>query len=247
MKQLTNNSIKNDLALAYRMCDKLGLSDLTYTHLSARSCASNTFYIYPFGQLFDEVQPDELLQVDFYGKVLEGKEAQYNKTGYVIHGSVYKYRNDVQAIFHLHTPSIVAVSCYKEGLLPLSQWALHFYDIIAYHNYDSLALDPEKDGLKIKEDLGNKSLLMMRHHGALIVGKTIQECLFFAYHLEKACYTQCLMGLNHQLTPCTISDDLAHKTHLELLSFEHKLGSRDFNALKRQLLNKKRATINLYS
>jgi ribulose-5-phosphate 4-epimerase/fuculose-1-phosphate aldolase len=233
---LKNRSqIRNKLALAYQMCEHLGLSDLTYTHLSARGEDVSTFYIYPFGLLFDEVTPENLLTVDFKGHVLEGEEAQYNRTGYVIHGSIYPHRPDVQAIFHLHTPSIVAVSSFKEGLLPMSQWALHFYEQIQYHDYNSLALDIQTEGNRLVDDLKDKKILMMRHHGVLIAGSSIQECLFYAYHLEKACYTQCLMGIHSTLTPCSIKPSVAKKSYNDLMSFEVDLGTRDFAALARSL------------
>jgi ribulose-5-phosphate 4-epimerase/fuculose-1-phosphate aldolase len=238
-KQQSLNKVKNqqiELADAYKICEKLGLSDLTYTHLSARA-SDSSFYIYPFGLLFDEVTPDNLLEVSTDGNILQGEEYQYNKTGYIIHGSVYEHKSNVNAIFHLHTPSIVAVSCFKEGLLNLSQWALHFTGKIAYHDYDSLALDKNQQGSKIIEDLGAHPILMMRHHGVLITGSTIQECLFFAYHLEKACQTQCLMGINSKLTLCEISNETANRSNKDLLSFEDNLGKRDFLALQR-LINR---------
>ncbi|MFL3876326.1 hypothetical protein wTkk_000243 [Wolbachia endosymbiont of Trichogramma kaykai] len=68
------------------------------------------------------------MKVSFDGNIIEGKEYQYNKTGYVIHGFIYQARKDIQAIFHLRTPSIIAVL--KDGLLPISQWLCTF--IIGY-------------------------------------------------------------------------------------------------------------------
>ncbi|ONI56688.1 class II aldolase/adducin domain protein [Wolbachia pipientis wUni] len=70
---------------------------------------------------FDEVDERSLMKVSFDGDVIEGKEYQYNRTGYIIHGFIYQARKDIQAIFHLHTPSIVAVSSLKDGLLPITQ------------------------------------------------------------------------------------------------------------------------------
>lgn len=131
---------KIDLAYAYRILAYLGLDDHTYTHLSIRAADPAFFHIYPFGSRFEEVTAESLLTVSQTGEVREGEESHINRTGYIIHGSLYQARPDIQAIFHIHTPAIVAVSALEEGLLPLSQWALHFYGKIAYHDYDSLAL-----------------------------------------------------------------------------------------------------------
>ena len=133
--------IKTDLAYAYKILAYLKMDDHTYTHLSARAVNEDEYYIYPFGLRFEEVRADNLLKVALDGEIIEGSEYQYNKTGYIIHGNIYQHRPDVMAIFHLHTPASVAVSIMKDGLLPISQWALHFYNQIAYHEYNSLALD----------------------------------------------------------------------------------------------------------
>lgn len=147
------DSRKIDLAHAYRILAHLGLDDHTYTHLSIRAADPSLFHIYSFGERFEEVTAESLLTVSQTGEVIEGKEQCRNQTGHVIHGSLYQARSDIQAIFHLHTPAIVAVSALKEGLLPLNQWALHFYGRIAYHDYDSLALDKTTGGYNLARDL----------------------------------------------------------------------------------------------
>jgi ribulose-5-phosphate 4-epimerase/fuculose-1-phosphate aldolase len=226
--------LRDNLSFAYRACAYLKLDDLTYTHLSAK-CSNDSFLIYPFGLLFQEVNPQDLLEVDFSGGLRSGVEMNYNLTGYSLHSMIYENRNDVEAIFHLHTPAIVAVASEKNGLQPLSQWALHFYNNIGYHEYNSLALNKIDHQDRLTKDLGRYSVLMMKHHGAMIVGKTIEEALFYSYHLEKACQTQCLM--NREETPL-IDAEVASRSYHDLISFEKKLGQRDFLALKRFLTMK---------
>ncbi|EER22040.1 MULTISPECIES: class II aldolase/adducin family protein [spotted fever group] len=160
--------IKYNLAAAYRIMAYLSLDYHTYTHLSARPENADFYYIYPFGLRFEEVTTENLLKVSLDGKILEGEKYQYNKTGYFIHGSIYKARSDISAIFHYHTPAAIAVSALKCGLLPISQWALHFYDRISYHDYNSLkeqkliipsveiCKQTEKDLLSFEKDLGKR-------------------------------------------------------------------------------------------
>jgi ribulose-5-phosphate 4-epimerase/fuculose-1-phosphate aldolase len=160
---------------------------------------------------------------------MEGKERHMNQTGYVIHGALYQARPDIQAIFHIHSPAIVAVSCLKEGLMPISQWALHFYGNVAYHDYDSLALDITTQGHQLAEDLADKYVILMRHHGSITCGRTIQEALFYTYHLEKACQTQCLtLSMNRKIS--TLTPKTCEKAVHDLLSFEEDLGARDWAA-----------------
>lgn len=219
------NIIKQDLAYAYQILSYLKLDDHTYTHLSARS--ERGFYIYPFGLLFSEVTPENLLEVSLDGEVLTGCEYQYNKTGYIIHGEIYKERSDINAIFHIHTPEIVAVSAHKNGMMPVSQWALHFYDRIAYHHYDSLALNAHQ-GQKLTDDLKDYFVMLMRNHGSITCGRTIQEALFYTYHLQQACKTQCMIqDTSDVIMP---SSEISKKTVSDLLSFEKDLGQRDWQA-----------------
>lgn len=227
-------SLKYDLALAYRILAKLGVDDLTYTHLSVRGKDPKTFYIYPFGMLFSEVKPSDLLLVTLEGEVLEGAEFQYNTTGYIIHGNVYSARKDVNAIFHLHTPEIVAVSACKRGLLPISQWALHFYDKISYHNYDSLALS-QGQGSDLVDNLGSSNYsMLLRNHGSITSGGTVPEAMFYTYHLIQACKTQ-YIALSMGESLCIPNKGTCKKSVNDLLSFEKNLGQRDWAAWKRAL------------
>jgi ribulose-5-phosphate 4-epimerase/fuculose-1-phosphate aldolase len=227
------HALRCQLAAAYQIIAKRGWDDLTYTHLSARLPHSNSFFIYPFGLLFKEVTASSLLEVSLEGAVLSGNEYQYNQTGYVIHGSIYRKRPDLNAIFHLHTPAGVAISSLKEGLLPISQWALHFYNRVSYHDYHSLALKAEEHEQQLIQDLAQNKVMLLRNHGSITCGETIQEALFYSHHLEQACRTQCLIGSQKELV--LPSAEICAKACQDLLGFEKNLGERDWQALLRDL------------
>lgn len=229
---MTEHNLRYHLAIAYQALAKLKLDDLTYTHLSARMPGQDAYFIYPFGLLFEEVTPDSLLKVSLDGTILEGNEFQYNKTGYIIHGSIYKHREDINAIFHLHTPAMVAVSAMEHGLLPISQWSLHFYNRIAYHSYNSLALTTDEHESNIVQDLGDKYVMLMKHHGSITAGRTIHEAFFYTHHLQKACETQCL-ALQSNAKLSIIPAEICETTVNDLLSFESDLGLRDWLAIER--------------
>lgn len=226
--------LRRDLAAAYRICALLNLDDHTYTHLSARLPGSDCYYIYPFGELYEEVTAGSLLCVGLDGEIREGSEFQYNQTGYAAHGAIYRERADVNAIFHTHTPSSIAVSCHPDGLLPISQWALHFYERVAYHDYGSLIVDTYGQGSQLVKDLGNKDIMLMRNHGALTTGRTIHEALFYQYHLELACRTQ-VATLSSVKDPVLPSSAICVQTVKDLLSFEKDIGKRDWTAWIRKL------------
>ncbi|GFR14365.1 putative aldolase class 2 protein RP493, partial [Trichonephila clavata] len=215
---LTKSRVKRDLVYAYQILSYLKLDDHTYTHLSYVLKIKSRFIFTHLVYRFDEVNENSLMRVSLDGNVIEGTEYQYNKTGYIIHGFVYQARKDIQAIFHLHTPSIVAVSSLKDGLLPISQWALHFYNKISYHNYDSLALS-NTEGKRLIADLKENFVMLMRNHGSITCGRTIQEAMFYTYHLEQACKTQCLtLAMNRELS--IPSEEICSKAVKDLLSLK---------------------------
>lgn len=227
-------ALRVQLAAAYRILANQGMDDLTYTHLSARLPGSDAYFIYPFGLLFEEVTASNLLKVSLKGEVLEGIESQYNQTGYVIHGNIYKNRPDINAVFHLHTVAGIAVSAMDCGLLPLSQFSFHFYNRVAYHAYDSLALDHHRQGGNLAQDLGHMKAMFLRNHGTLTCGSTIHEAYLYMHFLEQACRVQCAaLAANQKITlpPYEVCEQAAQ----DVRNFEPDFGIRDWTALLRRL------------
>src|SRR5439155_14472652 len=117
-------SLRRDLAAAYRLVSMFGWDDLVATHISVRLPDHRGFLINPFGMLFDEITPKDLVKVDMDGNLLEPTEWMVNEAGFVIHSAIHQAREDALCVMHLHTHDGVAVSCLEEGLLPLNQTAM---------------------------------------------------------------------------------------------------------------------------
>lgn len=218
---------REQLALAYQICAHRGWDNWTYTHISLR-IKDNMFLINPFGSLYQSVTPENLIEINmdndpefYFGKA--------NPTGVLLHSAVYQKRPDINAIFHLHTSHGVAVSSMKCGLLPISQFALHFYGKISTHAYDSLILDEVQQCEKVAHDLGDNYTMLLQNHGTLTAGRTLHEAFFFTHHLEEACRVQCLaMSAN---TPLIVPEPhICQKAHEDLMSFESDRGIRDWMA-----------------
>lgn len=227
------NNLRQDLALAYRFLARAGMDDLTYTHLSIRIPGEEKFLIHPLGLMFAEVTPRSLVTVDFEGQVQEGPETHINQTGYVIHSAVYRARPDIHAIIHLHTTAGVAVSAMKCGLLPLSQFSFHFYNRLSDHPYNALALDHDRHGRRIGEDLGPSNKAMLLHnHGTMTCGSTMQEAFFYAWYLEQACRVQCAVLQSGQELVMP-APEVCEQAARDMRAFENNLGERDWQALRR--------------
>jgi ribulose-5-phosphate 4-epimerase/fuculose-1-phosphate aldolase len=179
-----------DLACAYRLVAHHGWDDLIFTHLSARVPGPEEhFLINPMGLMFEEITASNLIKIDLAGKILSPTPYFINPAGFTIHGCIHAARHDVGAIFHTHTVAGVAVSAQKQGLLPMTQTALGFYNLLGYHDYEGLALN-EDEIPRLVADLGQHKALILRNHGLLSAGATIGEAYLILFMLEKACQIQ---------------------------------------------------------
>src|SRR5205085_5895521 len=77
----------------------------------------------------------------------------------------------------------------SEGLRPISQHAMRFYNRIGYHDYEGIALELE-ERVRLVRDLGSHSALMLRNHGLLTAGATVRDAFEEMYYLELACQIQ---------------------------------------------------------
>ncbi len=227
---------RTDLAACYRMVAMFGMDDLIYTHISARVPGPDEhFLLNPFGLLYEEVTASTLVKVDLEGNRIDPDAAPINPAGYVIHSCVHRARPDLTCVIHTHTVAGVAVSCQQEGLLPMTQTALLYKDLIGYHGYEGLALDTDEQ-TRLLADLGpNRQILFLRNHGLLVCGRTIPEAFIMAYYMEQACRMQVAAQAGRALIlPPEAVQDKAHAQAMGGIG-EPALGRREFAALKRRL------------
>src|ERR1041384_2034054 len=182
--------IRVDLAAAYRLVAYYGWDDLIFTHLSARVPGpEHHFLLNPYQLMFEEVTASSLVKVDMSGNPVEPTPFMTNAAGFTIHSALHMAREDAQAVMHLHTPQGQAVAAHAEGLLPLTQTAMVIRDEIAYHDYEGIAVDlTERE--RLVADLGDKSAMILRNHGTLIIGENVGEAFIKIYFLERACEAQ---------------------------------------------------------
>ena len=179
-----------DLAALYRLVALNGWDDMIYTHISARIPGpEHHFLINPYGMFFGEMTASALVKVDLDGKVLQETDYFINPAGFTIHSAIHAARDDAHFVMHLHTDQGVAVSAQKDGLLPITQHALIVLASLAYHDYESIALNLDERE-RLVADLGGKNMMLLRNHGTLSVGKTAADCWVHMFYLERACKQQ---------------------------------------------------------
>ena len=186
--------LRCDLAACYRLVALYGMSDLVFTHISAKLPESvagpeHQFLINPYGLMFEEITASSLVKVNMQCQKLHDSPFPVNPAGFVIHSAVHEARPEAQCVLHTHTRAGVGVSAQADGLRPISQQSIFVLPRLAYHDYEGVAFrDDEKP--RLQADLGKATFLMLRNHGLLTVGRTIADAFLSMYTFESACRIQ---------------------------------------------------------
>jgi len=181
-----------NLAACYRLLSRFGMTDLIYNHVSARIPGRHDHYlINPYGMLYEEITASSLVKIDVEGNTILQPDHGYsvNVAGFYLHAPIHKARQSVQCVLHTHTRAGTAVSAMAEGLLPLSQTAMRFHGQVAYHDFEGPAIAGDECE-RVLADLGNLDTMILRNHGLLVCGASIQQAFNRMYWLENACRIQ---------------------------------------------------------
>jgi len=226
-------NVRVDLAAFYRLIAHYGWDDLTATHVSARVPGEpNAFLLNPHGLFFDEITASSLVKIDYDNNVLLDGGYPVNQAGFTIHSAVLTGRPDVFCAAHTHTRAGMAVSAMKEGLLPLAQTSLRFYNRLSYHDYEGVALDhSERD--RLIGHLGTNKAMILRNHGLLTAGESISETFSLLAYLEKSCQLQidAISGGRELQLP---DPEVCEHTAQQFDKFS-PIGNRDWPGLLRKL------------
>ncbi len=198
-------AVRCDLAALYRLVAHFRMTDLIYTHISARLPGpENHFLINQYGVQFHEARASDLVRIDMDGNIVQdtAQSRRVNAAGFCIHSAIHMARHDLMCVIHTHTAAGMAVAAQKHGLLPISQHALKFYGKLAYHGYEGIALDLDERE-RLVADLGQHKAMILQNHGLLVAGRTIPEAFNQIYYLERACQAQvaALAGGTELVTP----------------------------------------------
>lgn len=178
------------LAAAYRAVDHFGWSELTANHISLRvNQAPPQFLINPYGLLYSEITASNLVRIDVDGNVLTPTEYPINPAGFNIHAAIHAARADAHCVLHVHTIAGMAVSCLKEGLLPLTLEGTDFHNRVGYHEFEGPSLEVD-ERQRLAAALGENVALILRNHGVITVGETVDSAFLRMYRLLIACEVQ---------------------------------------------------------
>ncbi|KIW15497.1 hypothetical protein PV08_05543 [Exophiala spinifera] len=183
------------MAAAFRHWAREGYVEGISGHISVRDPEhEDVFWTNPLGVHFGLMKASDMIAVNFDGKVVGGNRTRPpNHAGFLIHSEVHKARPDVHAVCHAHTVYGKAWSVFGKPLEMLTQDSCKFYKAHSVYNSFGGVVLASEEGAQIAKALGptNKAAIL-RNHGLLTVGKTVDEAAFLFLSMEHACQGQLL-------------------------------------------------------
>lgn len=229
-----------DLAACFRMAAKLGLHEGICNHFSVVLPGhDDLFLVNPYGRAFSEVTASSLLVCDFHGNVVDGpKDEEWGvpeATAFFIHARMHLNVPRARVAFHTHMPYATAL-CMTEGqpLLFAGQSSLKFYGRTKVDShYNGLALDTS-EGDRIAAAVGDADIVFMKHHGVMVLGRTIAEAWDDLYYLERACQVQVIaQSTGRRLVP--VDPDIAEATYRQMRDGDGESARLHLESIKREL------------
>jgi ribulose-5-phosphate 4-epimerase/fuculose-1-phosphate aldolase len=219
---------KQRLAAAFRLFSKFGFDEGVAGHITARDPErTDHFWVNPFGMHFSLIKASDLILVNHEGEVVEGGR-MVNRAAYAIHSQVHAARPDCVAAAHAHSLYGKTFSAMPGMLVePLTQDACAFYDDHSrFDDFTGVVFDTE-EGKRIAHALGDGKAVILRNHGLLTVGHSVEEAAWWFITMERSCQSQLIAYAAG--TPSAIDDENARLTAAQVGS--HAAGWFQFQPL----------------
>lgn len=217
---------KQRLAAALRLFGKYGFDEGISGHISVRDPGDrDLFWVNPFGVSFNRVTVRNLICVDSSGQVVHGTH-RVNPSAFVIHSKIHELCLGADAAAHAHTAHSRALGALGRLLEPLDQESAAFYlDQVFYPDYEgpSIAIEQGRD---IAEKLGDKRAILLRYHGLITVGATVDEAVHRFVSFDSCAKVQLLAAVG---TPTVM-------THRQALAAKDGFGDSQLGRFSFELL-----------
>jgi len=183
---------KERLAAGLRILAALGLAEGIAGHITARDPEfPDTFWVNPFGIGFDSVRVCDLIRVDAGGEVVEGA-GPVNVSAFAIHAQIHAARPEIVAAAHCHSLYGKAWSAVGRLLDPITQDACAFFEDHIFFDDTNVMVTEVSEGARLAKALGPAKAAILRNHGLLTAGETVDEAVWWFVTMERCCQAQFL-------------------------------------------------------
>jgi len=205
---------KERLAASFRLFAKFGYDEGVAGHITARDPElSDHFWVNPFAMHFAHIRVSDLILVNDKGQVVEG-DRPVNGAAFAIHSQVHAARPDVMAAAHSHSMYGKSWSTLGRLLDPITQDSCAFYeDHGIFEDFTGVVSDTS-EGARIAQALGTSKAVILRNHGLLTVGESVDEAVWWFVTMDRSCHAQLLAEAAGE--PIRISHESALHTRGQL-------------------------------
>ena len=221
------------LAACYRVFDHLGWTESIFNHITLRVPGPETvFLINPFGLHYSEVTASNLVAVDIDGHPARPAEHPINLAGFVVHSAIHAHIPAAHCVMHTHTTSGSAVACLEGGLSYDTFYGAQLYGRIAYHEFEGVTIEADERE-RMVASIGDKRVVILRNHGLLTWGETLEEAFMWLWLLQRACDIQIAAASAGPLK--RVAERVLTQTRLEGAGDQAKVCKAAFDALVRKV------------
>uniref|UniRef100_A0A7C3VN86 Class II aldolase/adducin family protein n=1 Tax=Planktothricoides sp. SpSt-374 TaxID=2282167 RepID=A0A7C3VN86_9CYAN len=215
------------LAAAFRLFARYGFDEGIAGHITARDPEfPDRFWVNPIGMHFGQIRVSDLILVNHSGEILQG-DKPINAAAFAIHSRLHKARPDVVAAAHSHSVYGKAWSSLGRLLDPITQDACSFYnDHAVFDDYTGVVLETS-EGDRIADTLSSRKAIILRNHGLLTVGHSVDEAAWWFIAMDRSCQAQLMAEAAGK--PVLISPEIAHLTYSQIGT--HYMGWFSFQPL----------------
>src|SRR5262249_49943320 len=136
----------------------------------------------------EEMTPDKIITVDREGERVGGTMPRHNEV--FIHSEILRARSDIAAVVHTHPPHTGAFSSLGRPLLPIGNDGGTFVACVPGLSDTTALIIDQARGRAVTRCLGDHQALIHRTHGIVTAGRSIEEAVWLALKLERACRVQ---------------------------------------------------------
>ena len=151
--------------------------------------ADGQFLIDPFGLHYSEVTASNLLKFDVDGRVIGESRWTVNPAGFTVHSAIHRGIADAHCVMHTHTTAGCAVAGAQAGLSMDNFYSAQLYDRVAYHDFEGITVHAD-EGPRLLRSIGTRPAVILRNHGLLSWGRTIEHAFVVLWTLQRACEVQ---------------------------------------------------------
>jgi len=208
-------SLRVELAACYRIFAMLGWTELIYNHVTVRIPGPERhFLINPFGLHYSEVCASNLVRIDLAGHVVGRSDWPVNPAGFTIHAAIHEGIDGAHCVMHTHTTAGMAVACSRGGLSMSNFYSAQLHGRLAYHDFEGITVHAG-EGPRLVRSIGGRPAVILRNHGLLSLGDSVQEAFELMYYLDTSCQIQidAMAGGRAELQP--IPDAVAQKGYAQ--------------------------------